>query len=99
MPKVKLSREARADLRDIYNYTYQTWGRAQADKYVEMIEKGCHLLVKHPTLGKPQDEFFPGLRKYPIGKHYIFYRATGKGIEVIRVLHQAMDISRHITKK
>jgi len=99
MPKVKFSREARSDLKDIDNYTYQTWGRAQADKYVEMIEKGCRLLAKHPTLGRSQDEFFPGLRKHPIGKHYIFYRATGKGIEVIRVLHQAMDISRHLTKK
>lgn len=96
MPKVKFSREARADLRNIDNYTYQTWGRAQADKYVEMIEKGCHLLAKHPTLGRSQDEFFPGLKKYPIGKHYIFYRMTDEGIEVIRVLHQAMDISRHI---
>lgn len=40
MSKVKLSREARADLRDIDKYTYQTWGRAQAEKYVKMIEKG-----------------------------------------------------------
>jgi len=96
MPKVKLSREARADLKNIDNYTHQTWGRAQADKYLEMIEKGCDLLAKHPTLGRPQDEFFPGLRKYSIGKHYIFYRTTDKGIEVIRILHQAMDISRHI---
>ncbi|MGH7456491.1 MAG: type II toxin-antitoxin system RelE/ParE family toxin, partial [bacterium] len=59
MPKVKLSRDARTDLRNIDNYTYQMWGRAQADKYVEMIEKGCRLLANHPTLGKPQDEFFP----------------------------------------
>lgn len=43
MSKVKFSREARADLKNIENYTYQTWGRAQADKYLEMIEKGCHI--------------------------------------------------------
>jgi toxin ParE1/3/4 len=99
MSKVKFSREARSDLRAIDNYTYQTWGRAQADKYIEIIEKGCRLLAKHPALGRPQDEFSPGLRKHPIGKHYIFYRALGKGIEVIRVLHQAMAISRHLAKK
>jgi toxin ParE1/3/4 len=98
MPKVKLSRDACTDLRNIDNYTYQTWGRAQADKYIKMIEEGCRTLANHPMLGKPQDEFFPGLRKYSIGKHYIFYLATDNGIEVIRVLHQAMDISRHIKK-
>jgi toxin ParE1/3/4 len=74
------------------------WGRAQADKYVTMIDKGCRLLANHPTLGKPQEELFPGLRKYSIGKHYIFYLTTDNGIEVIRVLHQAMDISRHFKK-
>jgi len=99
MSKVKFSNDARADLRDIDDYTRETWGRAQADKYLEMIAKGCNLLVKHPTLGRSQDELLPGLRKHPIGKHYIFYRASGKGIEVIRVLHQAMDISRHLMKQ
>jgi toxin ParE1/3/4 len=63
-----------------------------------MIEKGCRLLANHPTLGKPQDEFFPGLRKHHIGKHYIFYFATDDEIEVIRILHQAMDISRQLKK-
>ena len=98
MSKVKFSRDARADLKNIDNYTYQTWGRAQADKYLTMIEEGCHFLAEHPTIGKSQDEFCPGLRKHSIGKHYIFYRSTEQGIEVIRVLHQAMDIPRHLTK-
>ena len=96
MSKVRLSREARADLRNIDDYTYQRWGRSQADKYLEMIEKGCDLLAMHPTLGSVQEGFFPGLRKFPVGKHYIFYRVAGNGIEVIRVLHQAMDVSRHL---
>jgi toxin ParE1/3/4 len=56
-------------------------------------------VAKNPTIGRPQDEFSPGLRKYPIGKHYIFYRASGKGIEVVRVLHQAMDITRQLSKE
>jgi len=72
MSKVKFSRDARADLRNIDRYTYQTWGRAQVDKYIEMFENGYRFLTQHPTIGKSQDELFPGLRRYSIGKHYIF---------------------------
>jgi toxin ParE1/3/4 len=96
MAKIKVSREARADLKGIFEYTQQTWGRAQADKYLGMIERACYFLAKHPTSGRACDEFVPGLKCYPAGKHYIFYRNREDTIEVVRVLHQAMDVSRHI---
>ena len=40
----------------------------------------------------------PSLHGEPIsaGSHFIIYRAIEDGIGIIRVLHQRMDISRHL---
>ena len=37
-----------------------------------------------------------GYLKHPIGRHFIFFRTTDDGIEVIRILHQRMDVGRHL---
>jgi plasmid stabilization system protein ParE len=37
-----------------------------------------------------------GYLRYKSGSHTIFYRATGRGIYVVRVLHQSMNHERHL---
>lgn len=96
MAKIKISREARADLKDIFEYTHQTWGRAQADKYIGMIESACHFLARNPSAGRSQEQLVSNLKSYPVGKHNVFYRDKQNTIEIVRVLHQAMEASRHI---
>mgnify|MGYP001560542356 CR=1 FL=1 len=96
MAKIKISREASADLKGIFEYTQQTWGGAQADKYIGMIEDACRFLARPPSAGRSQEQLVSNLRRYPIGKHYIFYRSKENIIEVVRVLYQAMDVSRHL---
>jgi plasmid stabilization system protein ParE len=39
-----------------------------------------------------------GLRRFPAGRYTIFYRATGLGVRVSRVLHQSRDY-RQVFKK
>lgn len=39
----------------------------------------------------------PGYRKLSAGSHTLFYRVTGEGtIDVVRVLHQRMDVDRNL---
>ncbi len=39
----------------------------------------------------------PGYRKASAGSHTLFYRVTGEGtIDVVRVLHQRMDVDRNL---
>ncbi|MFQ5631779.1 MAG: type II toxin-antitoxin system RelE/ParE family toxin [bacterium] len=49
----------------------------------------------HPQLGRKCPELKNTPFKYHEGRHLIFYRPTEKGIEIVRVLHDAMDIPRH----
>jgi toxin ParE1/3/4 len=37
-----------------------------------------------------------GYLKYAVGLHFLFYRLTADHLDVVRILHQRMDISAHL---
>lgn len=92
-----LSERARQDLVDIANYTEEKWSVQQAERYTRMIITECHGLSSHPLVGRSYDQWRPGLRGYPCGKHVIFYRVLSQSkVRVIRILHERMDYPRHL---
>lgn len=91
----KFSRRARTDIRDIWSYTLDHWGRGQAEVYLGLIEAAVDTIVGDPKLGLPCAEVRRGYRKYLVGSHVLFYRIKGKTIFIGRVLHQRMDAERH----
>jgi len=40
-----------------------------------------------------------GLRRFTVGKYTIFYRVTGFGVRVSRVLHQSRDYKQVFRKR
>lgn len=90
MPKVWISVEAEADVDRIAEYTTRTWGSRQTDIYLTKLEDGFDLLAHNPLIGRRCDELGPGLRRFSIEKHEVFYLEQADGILIIRVLHQRM---------
>jgi toxin ParE1/3/4 len=90
-----LTELAKQDLRSIGRYTQLTWGREQRNLYLTKIDACFHLLAKEPQRGKVCDDVRPGYRKYHVGRHLIFYRQSTEGVEIVRVLHDRMDIEAH----
>lgn len=88
MPKFRLSGAARRDLKEIASYTFKVWGEDQMRKYIHDLTKRCGLLAEKPELGRRCDSLAPGLRRFEIGKHVIFYLQDLNKIAVVRVLHQ-----------
>ena len=86
---------ARRDLNAIYDYGYEHWGRAAAEDYAAMITAVVGYITEHP-LAKPMVEGRTPLRRANVGSHVIFFRPTEEGIVVIRVLHEGMDVRRHL---
>jgi toxin ParE1/3/4 len=84
-----------ADIGAIWDYTAETWGVGQADRYVDDIRSACVALANGEWAGRKVD-VLDGYLKYPVGRHLIFFRQVGTGIVVIRVLHQSMDVERHL---
>jgi toxin ParE1/3/4 len=95
MSRVTFSPAAIADIGGIWDYTAETWGVDQADRYTDDIRDTCNDLAAGTKQGRTVD-VSDGYRKYAVGKHFVFFVETGDGIAVIRVLHQQMDAGLHL---
>jgi toxin ParE1/3/4 len=91
-----LSPRAQADLDEIWDYTAKQWGVEQAEIYVRQIEATVEAVAADPRRGRPCDDIRAGYKKYSTGSHILFFRLTGSGIEIIRILHRHMDFDRHL---
>jgi toxin ParE1/3/4 len=90
-----LTKLAKQDLLSIGRYTQATWGREQRNSYLAKIDASFHLLAIEPQRGQACDDLLLGYYKYHVGRHLIFYRHTSEGIEIVRILHDRMDIEAH----
>jgi toxin ParE1/3/4 len=90
MATLLFSRSAKADLLNIGAYTLQTWGIAQAERYIDGLARCAKLLAGNPELGRPCGWIRPGLYRFEKGRHVLFYRRQVDGILVSRILHQSM---------
>ena len=94
MNAVLFSPLAIADIESIWDYTAENWGVDQAILYTDAIRDTCVDLAHGRKRGRPVP-VRKGYLKFPINRHFIFFRVTENGIAVIRVLDQRMDIDAH----
>jgi toxin ParE1/3/4 len=91
----RFSRRAESDLLGVSDYTLRTWGKVQAARYLGELEDCCRRLADNPGLGRLCEEIRPGLRRFEVGRHVIFYWKRRGGIFVSRVLHRRMLPEKH----
>ena len=96
MAEFSLRPKAIADLEEIWRYTVDTWGEAQAERYVRLINESFRQIADNPSLGRSCDVICEGYRKRSVGRHVIFYRTIDGDVEVVRILHDRMDVDRHL---
>jgi toxin ParE1/3/4 len=95
----KISNKAAEDIENIWLYTYENWSLEQADRYINLIFDEIEFLADNPGSGKDFDSIRKKYRYSRVKSHLIFYRQVDKQrlIEVIRILHQRMDIEERLT--
>ncbi len=96
MTSVRLSPRAQADLIEIWRYTETRWGADLAESYIQDIRQVIERAAVNPTQGRACDEIRAGYRRLTARSHLVFYRPVPASIEVIRILHQRMDIDRQL---
>ena len=84
------------DLDEIYVYSVQSFGEAQADKYFLGLCASLQALADNPRLGREAPWLNPGLRWHQHERHVVFYMTEGADIFIVRVLHAAMDFMHHL---
>lgn len=93
--RYRLSPRALADLEAIWLWTAERWSAEQAESYHAGLVSALEGLARGSKKGRPAEIRF-GYFKYAAGAHLVFYRRTTFGVDIIRILHQRMDVERHL---
>jgi len=92
MSKFFLSTKAKSDLIKIGRYTQLTWGTAQRNDYLKILDSTFQSLADEPELGVNCDYIREGYSKYPQASHVIYYKGhEANQILIVRILHKSMD--------
>jgi toxin ParE1/3/4 len=95
--KFIISEKANEDIEKIWLYTYENWSLEQADRYYNLILDEIEFIAENFESGKSVDYIKKGYRATLVKSHIIFYKKSRRNIvEIIRVLHQKMDVENRI---
>ena len=84
------------DLNHIWRYTFDRWSKTQADRYLLSLDDAIQQLATQPETGRSLDTIRPGYRSIQVGRHIVFYTFTDDALSIRRVLHERMDVGRHL---
>jgi len=108
--RFRISGPARADLSAILSTSLQRWGEDGRARYAALLVAAMQRIARDPhgPMTRDRPELLPGTRSLHLrhaGRghvvdapvHMVFYRPIGGLIEILRVLHERMEPSRHVT--
>ena len=96
MAEYRLSPAAESDLENIWRYTQLQWGSDRADHYLDVLVTAFVALAEAPKQFPACDYIRTGYRRSRVERHMIYFRITPYGINIVRVLHDRMDASKHL---
>lgn len=83
---------ARRDLANIWSDTADRWGIEQADSYLAAISARFGGISDFPSSYPEYHSKHGTFRKAASGEHLIFYVVGDSAVEVVRILHNRMDV-------
>lgn len=91
-----ISEKAVSDLEEIWLYTVQRWSVEQADRYYNLIFDEIIYICRNINSGKSMEYVRKGYRASKVKSHLIFFRVKNDTVEIIRILHEWMDIKNRL---
>jgi toxin ParE1/3/4 len=103
---VRLADRAAQDVEEILDWTFEQFGPLQLETYTEVISDALGALNAGPHLVdvRKRPEWGDALAALHVerrgckGRHQLVFRVneTTRLIEILRVLHDSMDVTRHL---
>ena len=91
-PKYRISAKAVEDLELIWEFTSKKWDAEQAYRYYKLIIDEIEFIAGNHTSGKSMEHIKKGYKASIVKSHLIFFKRNKDVAEVIRILHQKMDV-------
>ena len=96
MRRLQVTRAAQSDLEGIYDYTRSEWGRPQADLYLDGLQARVEQILVDQSLWRPMPEWHQDGYRTRYQRHVIFFVVETDQLILARVLHDRMNILRHL---
>lgn len=98
---VRLGQQAEQDYVEILKWTAKSFGERQAITYSETMALAIEALESGPDVlgARARDDIQPGIRTLHVarqgraGRHFVVFRVAGLDIDVLRLLHDSMDLT------
>ena len=94
--KYRISSKALEDIDRIWLYTLENWSLEQADRYYNIILDEIEFIAENPNDGKDYNSVRKGYLRSKVKSHFIFYKFSSTELEIMRVLHESMDIPNRL---
>ena len=93
---LEFTNAAAADLQTIRNYTLENWGEEQEAVYLNALWSRFEVILSDPQRFRFRHDLFPDCQIASQGRHVILFRIRDEALQIVRILHGAMDLPRHI---
>lgn len=93
---LRLTKAAIADLQAIREYTLETWGKEQETAYLKALWAKFGQIQETPERLRHREDLFKGCQIAAEGRHVILFCIESEILQIVRILHSAMDYRRHL---
>ena len=87
---------AQCYIEEIWDYSFERFGFEQAQAYLRELQRAAETVAEDPRRGLACDNIRSGYRKFAVGSHIVFFRASDSRIVIVRILYRRMDFERHL---
>lgn len=106
---IRLAEAAGQDYQAILRWTVENFGRAQARTYAKTLNSALQDMAQGPDVigARLREDIGPDIHTLHVarhgrkGRHFVVFRISPSPdasiIEVLRLLHDSMDLPRHLT--
>lgn len=99
MSEYIISEKAIEDINNIWIYTAENWSVEQADRYYNLIYDEIEYIVKDFEMARDFGKIRKSYKYSKVKSHLIFFKKDEMNeIEVVRVLHERMDIENRLAE-
>jgi toxin ParE1/3/4 len=77
--------ESWRDIEEIWEYSADQFGLDRADLYLRDIQRAAMTVAEDPHRGLACDEIRSGYRRFSVGSHILFFKASATRVVIVRI--------------
>jgi toxin ParE1/3/4 len=99
MTEYVISEKAIEDINNIWIFTAENWSVEQADRYYNLIFDEIEYIVRNFEMARDFGKIRKSYKYSKVKAHLIFFKKNKTNeIEIVRVLHERMEIENRLSE-